>query len=151
MQNVTDRNDNLDVTIIIVGYNTRDMTVECIQSILKQTCSIRYEVIVVDNGSTDGSAEAIRTHFSSIKLIRSPDNLGFARANNLAAMHARARRLPFSCSTRTPSFWIMRSTCCTSLPFRNPNAALGRSYRVCRRLVKSAIVLEAHDAMESLL
>ena len=93
MQNVTDRNDNLDVTIIIVSYNTRDMTVECIQSILKQTCSIRYEVIVVDNGSTDGSVEAIRTHFSSIKLFPSPDNLGFARANNLAAMHAQARRL----------------------------------------------------------
>ena len=93
MQNLTNRNDNLDVTIIIVSYNTREMTVECIRSILKQTLSVRYEVIVVDNSSTDGSAEAIRNNFPSIKLIPSPENLGFARANNLAAMHARGRRL----------------------------------------------------------
>ena len=124
MQNVTDRNDNLDVTIIIVSYNTRDMTVECIQSVLKQTCSIRYEVIVVDNGSTDGSAEAIRTHFSSIKLI-SFAGQSRIRTREQSRRNARSGAPDFSCSTRTPSFWIMQSTDCTSLPFRIPNAAFG--------------------------
>ena len=93
MRNHTDPSDDVDVTIIIISYNTREMTVECIQSILKQTSSIRYEVIVVDNASMDGSVEAIRARFSDVKLIPSLENLGFARANNLAAMHARGRRL----------------------------------------------------------
>jgi len=93
MQDRTDRNDAPDLTIIIVSFNTRDMTVACIQSIMEQTPSIRYEIIVVDNASTDGSAEAIRTKFSNIILITPLENLGFARANNLAATRARGRRL----------------------------------------------------------
>jgi N-acetylglucosaminyl-diphospho-decaprenol L-rhamnosyltransferase len=93
MRNLADWNDNLDVTIIIVSYNTREMIVSSIQSILKQTSTLRYEIIVVDNSSADGSAEAIRINFPNIKLICSPGNLGFARANNLAATHARGRRL----------------------------------------------------------
>ena len=93
MQNLSYWNGNLDVTIIIVSYNTREMTVECIQSIVTQTTFIHYEVIVVDNGSTDRSAEAIRTNFPDVKLIASLENLGFAGANNLAAVHARGRRL----------------------------------------------------------
>ena len=78
MQNLSYRNGTLDVTVIIVSYNTREMTVECIQSILTQTTFIRYEVIVVDNGSTDRSAEAIRINFPNVKLIASLENLGFA-------------------------------------------------------------------------
>jgi GT2 family glycosyltransferase len=93
MHDLADRNDNLDVTIIIVSYNTRELTVDCIQSVVRQTSFIRYEIIVVDNVSADGSAEAIRTNFPDIKLICSPENLGFARANNLAAKYARGRRL----------------------------------------------------------
>ena len=121
--NLADRCDDLDVSIIIVSYNTREMTVECIRSVLEQTSAIRYEVIVVDNASMDVSAEAIRTNFPNIKLIALAENLGFGRANNLAVTHARGRRI--LCSTRTPSFWIMRSTICTRLPLRNPNAASG--------------------------
>lgn len=93
MLNLVDCNNNLDVTIIIVSYNTREMIVECIQSVLKQTTSTRYEIIVVDNCSVDGSAEAIRTNFPNIKLICLSENLGFARANNLGAKHARGCRL----------------------------------------------------------
>jgi N-acetylglucosaminyl-diphospho-decaprenol L-rhamnosyltransferase len=93
MQNHPYQSGNLDVTIIIVSYNTRDMTVECIQSIQTQSTSVRYEVIVVDNGSADGSAEAVRTKFPNVKLIASQENLGFAGANNLAATHAGGRRL----------------------------------------------------------
>jgi N-acetylglucosaminyl-diphospho-decaprenol L-rhamnosyltransferase len=88
-----ERNGDLDVTIIIVSYNTREMTVECIRSVLEQTSAIRYEVIVVDNASMDGSAEAIRTNFPNIKLLALAENLGFGRANNLAATHARGHRI----------------------------------------------------------
>lgn len=87
------RDDELDLTIIIVSYETRDMTIECIRSVLQQTSAVRYEIIVVDNASTDGSAEAIRQSFPAIHLIASAENIGFGRGNNLAALHARGRRL----------------------------------------------------------
>lgn len=93
MRDTADPTGDIDVSIVIVSYNTCKMTTECIHSILNQTSASRYEVIVVDNTSTDGSVEAIRTNFPNIRLIASAENLGFARANNIAAMHARGRRI----------------------------------------------------------
>jgi GT2 family glycosyltransferase len=93
MQTLPDSAIELDISIIIVSYNTRAMTLECIQSIFAQTKTVSYEVIVVDNASTDGSAEAIRTNFPQIDLIASTENFGFARANNVAAARARGRWL----------------------------------------------------------
>jgi N-acetylglucosaminyl-diphospho-decaprenol L-rhamnosyltransferase len=92
MQDLANRPIEPDISVIIVSYNTRAMTLECIRSILAQTAKVRYEVIVFDNASLDGSAEAIRANFPQIELIASKENLGFARANNVAATHARARR-----------------------------------------------------------
>lgn len=76
------------VSILIVSYNTVDLTVACIQSVLDQAQDVSFEIIVVDNASHDGSAEAIAARFPDIKLICSADNLGFGRGNNLAAQHA---------------------------------------------------------------
>jgi GT2 family glycosyltransferase len=83
----------MDVSIIVVTHNTRELTIGCIRSILEQTISIQYELIVFDNASTDGSSEAIRERFPMIKLITSVENVGFGRANNIAANGARGRRL----------------------------------------------------------
>jgi N-acetylglucosaminyl-diphospho-decaprenol L-rhamnosyltransferase len=85
--------DELDITIIIVSYNTREMTVECIRSVLEQTTAVRYELIVFDNASADGSVEAIRQNFPHVKVIASAQNVGFGMGNNLAAKDARGRRL----------------------------------------------------------
>nr|VFK62320.1 MAG: hypothetical protein BECKUNK1418G_GA0071005_102328 [Candidatus Kentron sp. UNK]VFK70417.1 MAG: hypothetical protein BECKUNK1418H_GA0071006_102828 [Candidatus Kentron sp. UNK] len=74
-----------ELSIIIVSYNTRELTLACLKSVIEQTRDLSYEIIVVDNASQDGSADAIALTFPRIELIRSPDNLGFARANNLAA------------------------------------------------------------------
>jgi len=93
MRDSNELSGDMELTIVIVSYNTCNMTLECIDSVLKQTSTIRYEIIVVDNASTDGSAEAIRTKFPKIKLIASTENLGFAYANNLAATYARGERL----------------------------------------------------------
>lgn len=79
-----------DVSIIIVSYNTRQMTLDCLASIARET-DASHEVIVVDNNSTDGSADAIAANAPWARLIRRSDNLGFARANNLAAAGARGR------------------------------------------------------------
>ncbi len=81
----------IDLSILIVSYNTREMTLACLASVLAETHEQRYEIIVVDNASTDGSADAIAGLDGPIRLIRSSENLGFARANNLAAEQARGR------------------------------------------------------------
>ena len=77
------------VSIIVVSFNTRDMTLACLRSIAKQTGDTAHEVIVIDNASTDGSAEAIRASGLNVRLIESATNLGFARANNVAIREAR--------------------------------------------------------------
>jgi hypothetical protein len=83
----------MDVTIIVVTHNTREMTVECIRSILEQTTNVQYELIVFDSASTDRSSEAIRERFPTVKLVTSVQNVGFANANNIAAKGAQGRRL----------------------------------------------------------
>lgn len=82
-----------DISILVVSYNTREMTLACLRSIGEQTREARHEVIVVDNASGDGSAEAIAAEFPQMHLIALEQNIGFARANNLAARHANGRRL----------------------------------------------------------
>jgi len=70
------------VSIIIVSYNSREYIERCLDSVQKILYP-RFEVIVVDNASTDGSAEVIRRKYSFVKLICLPKNIGFAAANNL--------------------------------------------------------------------
>jgi N-acetylglucosaminyl-diphospho-decaprenol L-rhamnosyltransferase len=72
-------------SIQIVSHNTREMTLACLRSILHGAHSRDVEVIVVDNASDDGSPEAIEREFPEVRLISSPENLGFAGANNIAA------------------------------------------------------------------
>ncbi|WP_439360866.1 glycosyltransferase family 2 protein [Bradyrhizobium sp. DASA03007] len=83
----------MDLSIIVVTHNTREMTIECIKSILEQTTRVQYELIVLDSASTDGSSEAIRAQFPTVKVITSIQNVGFGKANNIAAKSATGRRL----------------------------------------------------------
>jgi GT2 family glycosyltransferase len=80
---------NPTVSIVIVSYNTKQMTLECLRSVFEQTRRTLFEVIVIDNESADGSADAIESEFvGRLRLIRSGSNLGFAKANNVAAEYA---------------------------------------------------------------
>lgn len=81
-----------EVSILIVSFNTRDMTLEAIRSARAETRT-PHEVIVVDNASTDGSAEAVAERFPDLRVMAEAENHGFARANNLAAREARGRFL----------------------------------------------------------
>ncbi|MGQ0673558.1 MAG: glycosyltransferase family 2 protein [Hyphomicrobium sp.] len=83
--------DKVEVSIIVVSYNTRAMTLAALDSIVAETRGVCYEIIVVDNASSDGSAETIARHPSGPRLIALDQNIGFARANNLAADQARGR------------------------------------------------------------
>lgn len=85
---------SLTVSVLVVSFNTRQMTIDCIRSIFAETKSIDFEVIVWDNYSSDGSADAINEAFGDrVRLIRSPANLGFAAANNRAAALAKGKML----------------------------------------------------------
>ena len=84
-----DNGDNMKamVSIIVVSFNTREMTLECLRSVKAET-KVPYELIVIDNDSSDGSAEAIAAEFPEVKLMAETDNHGFAKANNIAGQVA---------------------------------------------------------------
>ncbi len=82
---------NIDVTISIVSYNTREYTIRCIDSILKHTKNISYEIIVVDNASTDNTSSFLRKRFKNIKVIQNKKNNYYGGANNQALKVARGR------------------------------------------------------------
>ena len=68
----------IDLSIIIINYNTFDLTSKCIASIIKFTTGVNYEIILVDNASTEREPEEIQRLFSTIKMIKNSSNLGFA-------------------------------------------------------------------------
>lgn len=82
---------SLDVSIIIVNYNTKDLTRNCLKSIFEQTKNISFEVIVSDNGSNDGSIEMIKSEFPQVILIENNENLGFGAANNCGLKIAKGK------------------------------------------------------------
>lgn len=78
------------VSVIVVSYNTRDMTLACLRSVLEQTISTSFELLVLDNASSDGSAQAISNELAnSVGLVASDSNLGFAAGNNFMAARAK--------------------------------------------------------------
>lgn len=82
----------MDVSIIIVNYNTRQLTCECIDSIFEKTRDICFEVILVDNASVDGSEEFFKKD-KRIKYIYNTENIGFGRANNIGMNAAQGKYL----------------------------------------------------------
>lgn len=81
----------IDISIIIVNYNVKELLEQCIRSIFTASSGLNIEVIVVDNNSFDGSLRYIQEKFPDdkrLKLIESPVNLGFAKANNLGVKKA---------------------------------------------------------------
>jgi GT2 family glycosyltransferase/glycosyltransferase involved in cell wall biosynthesis len=77
-----------DVSVVIVSFNTRELLVRCLDAVSAQA-GLAMQIIVVDNGSTDGSRELVRERFPEVELIELSQNVGFARANNLAFQRCR--------------------------------------------------------------
>ncbi len=87
---------DLDLSIIIVSFGTKEIITDCIKSVVKFTKGIKYEIIVVENGSTDGSLERIKElkkKYSQIILIDAKSNIGFGKAQNLASKTAKGEYL----------------------------------------------------------
>lgn len=83
------------LSIIIVNWNSRDFLRQCLASLSAHPPSSPFETIVIDSASYDGAAEMVATEFPGVRFIQSDENLGFARANNLAAKSATGEFLLF--------------------------------------------------------
>lgn len=92
---MTMNNDKIDVSIIIVEYNTKNLLKNCLQSVLKMTEGLNFEIIVSDNGSTDGSNEMVESEFPEVILLKNNENLGFGKANNIAKKIAKGKYVFF--------------------------------------------------------
>jgi GT2 family glycosyltransferase len=80
-----------DVSVVVVSFNTRDTLRDCLCAVFRSKGDLTLQVIVVDNASTDGSAEMITRDFPQVELIPSEVNLGFGKANNLGFERAQGR------------------------------------------------------------
>jgi|SRR3989344_5066663 len=80
----------MDLSIILVNHNAKDLTLECINSIIEKT-TISFEIILVDNASTDNTVLSIRSRYPKVNVISNRQNLGFAHANNQGIAIARGR------------------------------------------------------------
>ena len=72
-----------EVSIVIVNYNTFNLTCDCVDSIIKNEPTLRYEIIIIDNASTEIAAPEFKKIFPQITLIESKENIGFAKGNNM--------------------------------------------------------------------
>lgn len=80
-----------DLTVLVLNFNTKDLTLTCLKSILSNHWKNETGVWVVDNASTDGSVKAIKEIFPQVTLIQNTDNLGFAKGNNVALKRINSR------------------------------------------------------------
>lgn len=85
----------MDVSIVIVNWNSKDFLAACLRSLERHTHGLTRETIVIDSGSFDGCGEMLAADFPSVRFVQSAANRGFASANNEACRHATGNRLLF--------------------------------------------------------
>ncbi|CAH8248965.1 glycosyltransferase family 2 protein [Paenibacillus melissococcoides] len=81
----------IDLSIIIVNYNTKQLTLNCIESVYRSVTDFQYEVILIDNASRDDSVQVFRQQCPQVELIANEQNLGFSKANNQGMQIAKGR------------------------------------------------------------
>ena len=85
------RPPEIDLSLIVVSYNTRERLMACLRSVFAFTQDLEFEIFVVDNNSPDNSADAVAEHFPQVHLIRNLDNRGYSCAANQALRQSRGR------------------------------------------------------------
>jgi GT2 family glycosyltransferase len=113
----------MDLSIIVVNYNVRELLRQCLQSLraASNEQQATVEIFVVDNASSDGSVEMVRREFPEVRVITSKENLGFAKANNLAIREASGRYLLFL----NPDTVVPEETLPEMIRFMDENPAVG--------------------------
>ena len=86
---------SLDLSIIIVNWRSADFVQQCVESVYRNTDNVSYEIIVIDNASYDNCGTLLHEHYPAITFLQSPENIGFARANNCAFEAARGSSILF--------------------------------------------------------
>ncbi|MFH1661551.1 MAG: glycosyltransferase family 2 protein [Candidatus Falkowbacteria bacterium] len=119
---------NKDLSIIIVSWNVKEKLKENLLALLKSTGDFDFEIFVVDNNSSDGSAEMIKEEFKEVKLIENKENLGFAKANNIATKQARGEFILLL----NPDMRVMPDTLFNMIKWMrgNPQARIAGCYLV---------------------
>jgi GT2 family glycosyltransferase len=85
----------IDISIIIVNWNTQKLLEQCINSIQCSIKKLDYEILIVDNASTEGDLRHLPDSYSNVSIIYNQENVGFARANNQAARVAIGKYMLF--------------------------------------------------------
>lgn len=111
----------MDISIIIVNYNTRDLLINCINSVYQTAKDLSIEIWVVDNGSSDDSIKTIRDLFSEINITENHQNLGFAKACNQALRQINGR---YAVLLNTDTI-LFDGTIKTALDFMDKNMNIG--------------------------
>ncbi|WP_231427184.1 glycosyltransferase family 2 protein [Pedobacter sp. Leaf250] len=115
----------MDVSIIIVNYNTTALTLQCVNSIIEHTKNLDYEIIVVDNASMDKTIYGLKQKFPDVHLLLNKNNEGFGRANNLAMEMAKGE---FVFLLNSDAYLISNAVEQFLIFMRNPNH---QKYGVC--------------------
>ena len=131
----------VDLSISIVSYNTAAYLRHCLRSIYHNIVGISFEVIVVDNGSRDGTAEMLKREFSQVCLITNSENRWFPRAHNQALALAKGRFFLFL----NPDTEIPRGTCETLVRFLELNQDVGAVG--CQERNRSGLVVRTGSAL----
>ena len=124
--------------VVIVSYNVKDYVCQCLLSLRRALRDIDAEVCVVDNDSGDGTVDFLRENFPEIKVIASPHNLGFARANNMAIQQTESEFVLLL----NPDTFVGEQTIRQSLDFMDEHAQAGG---LGVRMLK----IDGSDALES--
>lgn len=113
----------MDLSILIVNYNTCQLTTDCLRSVYASETVYEYEVIVIDNHSSDGSLESIREEFPHVTLIANTENTGFAKANNQGMAAAKGRYVLLLNSDTV----VQKDTLQTMIAFMDEHPKVGAS------------------------
>ncbi len=124
----------MDLSIVIVSYNTKELLEDCLKSIEKSSDKLKKEVFVVDNNSQDGSQEVLTKNFPQINLIANEDNLGFSKANNLAFKKTKGKYI----LVLNPDTQIQKDTLDKMFKYMEANLQVGIS--TCRVELASGVL-----------
>ena len=124
----------MDLSIIVVNYNTKSITADCLKTIRQSADKLIKEVIVVDNGSTDGSLDYLKSKFPKFKILSSGGNLGFARGNNFGVHQATGDYV-----------WLLNSD---TLLEKNTINTLMKSVKTNNSLISSCRILNPNKTIQ---